>query len=105
MCQPECDIHVTGLRLFPLSLIGETYIRFNELHNNSIYTWDQMIDTFLERLFLVSKKLNKNYLLNNIVALLGDSWSSSSDRFSSFMRDVPYHRIDDESLNQYFYRE
>ena len=26
------------------------------------------------------------------------------DRFTSFLRSVPNHRIDDESLKEYFYR-
>ena len=30
--------------------------------------------------------------------------SSSWDRFTSFMRSVPNHHIDDESLKEYFYR-
>ena len=38
------------------------------------------------------------------VALPGESVSSSWDRFTSFFRSVPNHRIDDESLKKYFYR-
>ena len=42
--------------------------------------------------------------MNNFVALLGELVSSSWDRFSSFLRSVPNHHIDDESLKEYFYR-
>ena len=42
--------------------------------------------------------------MNNFVALPGESVSSSWDRFTSFFRSVPNHRIDDESLKEYFYR-
>ena len=42
--------------------------------------------------------------MNNFVALPGESVSSSWDRFTSFLRSVPNHRIDDESLKEYFYR-
>ncbi|TMX02491.1 hypothetical protein EJD97_021392, partial [Solanum chilense] len=52
----------------------------------------------------VSKKLNHKDRVNNIVALPGESVSSSWDRFTSFLRSVPNHRIDDESLKEYFYR-
>ena len=38
------------------------------------------------------------------MALPGESVSSSWDRFTSFLRSVPNHRIDDESLKEYFYR-
>ena len=42
--------------------------------------------------------------MNNFVELPGESISSSLDRFTSFFRSVPNHRIDDESLKKYFYR-
>ena len=38
------------------------------------------------------------------MALQGESVSSSWDRFTLFSRSVPNHRIDDESLKEYFYR-
>ena len=42
--------------------------------------------------------------MTNFVALPGESVSSSWDRFISFLRTFPNHRIDDESLKEYFYR-
>ena len=42
--------------------------------------------------------------MNKIVALPGESVSSSWDRFTLFFRSVPNHRIDDESLKKYLYR-
>ena len=38
------------------------------------------------------------------MALPGESVSSSWDRFASFVRSVPNHRIDDESLKEYLYQ-
>ena len=37
------------------------------------------------------------------MALPGESVSSSWDRFTSFFKSVPHHRIDDESLKEYFF--
>ena len=42
--------------------------------------------------------------MNNFVSLPGDSVSSSWDRFTSFLRSFPNHRIDDESLKEYLYQ-
>ena len=42
--------------------------------------------------------------MNNFVALPGELVSSSWDRFTSFLRSVPNHRIDNESLKEYFYQ-
>ena len=42
--------------------------------------------------------------MNNFVALPRESVSRSWDKFTSFVRSVPNHRIDDESLKVYFYQ-
>ena len=42
--------------------------------------------------------------MNNFGALPRESVSSSWDRFTSFLRSVPNHCIDDKSLKEYFYR-
>ena len=98
------DLDVIGLKVFPLSLTGEATIWFTQLPYNSIFTWNKLSDIFLECYYLVSKKLNHNDIVNNIVALPGESFSGSWDRFTSFLRSVPNHRIHDESLKEYFYR-
>ena len=98
------DLDVIGLRVFPLSLTGEAAIWFTELPYNSIFTWNQLRDVFLARYYPISKKLNHKDKVNNFVALPRESVSSSWDRFTSFFRSVPNHRIDDESLKEYFYR-
>ena len=98
------NLDVIGLRVFPLSRTGEAAIWFTELPYNSIFTWNQLRDVFLARYYPVSKKLNHKDRVNNFVALVGESVSSSRDIFTSFFRSVPNHRIDDESLKEYFYR-
>ena len=94
------DLDVIGLRVFPLSLMGEAYIWFTKLPYNSIFTWNQLRDVFLAHYYPVSKKLNHKDRVNNFVALPGESVSSSLDRFTSFFRSVLNHRIDDESLKE-----
>ena len=63
-----------------------------------------MRDVFLARYCTVSKKLNHKDRVNNFVALLGELVSRSWDRFTSFVRSVLNHNIDDEPLKEYFYR-
>ena len=76
-------MNVIRLRVFPLSLMGEAAIWFTELLYNSIYTKDQLRDEFLAQYYPVSKKLNHKNRVNNFLALLGESVSSSWDRFTS----------------------
>ena len=86
--RPDLDMDVIGLRVFPLSLMGEAAIWFTEFPYNSIYTWEHLKDVFLARYYLVSKKLNHKYGANNFVALPGESMSNSCDKFNSFIRSV-----------------
>ena len=102
--RPDLDLDVIGLRVFNLSLMRETAIWFTEIPYNSIFTLDQLRDVFLACYYPVSKKLNHKDRVNNFVALPGESVSSSLDRFTSFFRSVLNHRIDDESLKEYFYQ-
>ena len=102
--RPDLDLDVIGLRVFPLSLMGEAAIWFTELPYNSIFTWNQLRDVFLARYYPVSKKLNHKDKVNNFVILPGEPISSFWNRFTSFFRSVPNHCIDDDSLKEYFYR-
>ena len=50
------------------------------------------------------KNLNNHHKVNSFLALVGESVSSSWNRFTVFVRDVSDNRIDDESLKEYFYK-
>ncbi|TMW97799.1 hypothetical protein EJD97_004963 [Solanum chilense] len=64
-----------------------------------------LMNVFLARYYPVPRKLNHKDRVNNFVALPEELISSSLDRFTSFVRGVPNHCIDDESSKDYFYRE
>ena len=55
-CVGRPDLDVIGLRVFPLSLMGEAAIWFTELPYNSIFTWNQLRDVFLACYYPVSMK-------------------------------------------------
>ena len=100
----DLNMEVSGLRVFLLSLTGETAIWFTEFPYNSIYTWNQLRDVFLALYYLMSKNLNHKDRVNNFVALPGELVSSSWYSFTLFLRSVLNHLIDDESLKEYFYQ-
>ena len=82
---------------------GRGFFWFNKLPYNSIFTWNQLRNIFLARYYANTKKLNHKETVNNFVALPGELVCSSWDIFPSFLRIVPNHSIDDESLKEYFY--
>ena len=50
----DLDLDVIGLRVFPISLMGEAAISFTKLPYNSIFTWNQLIEVLLSRYYPVS---------------------------------------------------
>ena len=98
--RPNLGLDVIGLRVFPLSVTGEAAIWFTKLPYNSIFTWNQLRNIFLARFYPVSNKLNHKDKVNNFLALPEESVSSSWNRLTSFLRSVPNHRVDDESLRE-----
>ena len=99
------NVDIIRLRVFPLSLTGEAAVWLTNLPYHSIYIWNQLRDVFLACYYPVFKNLNHKDRVNNFVALPGELVSSSYNRFTSFLRSVPYHYINDESLKEYFYQE
>ena len=91
-------MNVIGLRVFPLSFMRVASVWFTELLYNSIYTWDNFIDIFLDKYYPVSKKFNHKDKVNNFVALPEESVSSFCNRFTTFLKSFSNYRIDDESL-------
>lgn len=63
-----------------------------------------MTEAFLAKVFPISKKLTKKDKINNFVVLPGESMSRFWDRFTTFIKSIPNHHINYESLKEYFYR-
>ena len=67
--RPDLNMDIIKIRGFPLSPTEEAAIWFTEFPYNSIFTLNQLRDTFLARYYPVSKKLNHKDRVNNFVAL------------------------------------
>lgn len=102
--RPDLDMNFIVLQVFPLSITRDAAIWFTELPYYSICTWDRLIDVFLVTYYPVSKKLSHKNKVNNFMALLGESISSSWEIFTLLVRGIQNHRIEDELLKEYFYK-
>lgn len=89
------------LRVFALSLTHDATVWVSEFPYNSIR--DELHKVYLEKYFLLSKKLHLKDKLINFVALHAKSVNRSWDRFTEFMKSKPNHHIDDESPKKYLY--
>ena len=82
------------LELFPMSLTGEAALWFKELDENTLTTWDELRDAFIERFFplqLVEKlKIDIRSFKQERDEDLVDAWK----RLKELLRKCPGHGIE-----------
>ncbi|KAK4721465.1 hypothetical protein R3W88_011698 [Solanum pinnatisectum] len=92
------------LRLFPLSLTGEATNWLNEMPDDSIRTWTELKEAFLERFFPESKELQMKDEISTHKQLLGEAIHDTWWRFSQKLKKYPNHDLTERHLKQAFYR-
>ncbi|XP_015165478.1 uncharacterized protein [Solanum tuberosum] len=76
------------LRLFPLSLIGEATNWLNEMPDDSIRTWIELKEAFLERFFPESKEMEMKDEISAHKQLPGEAMHGTWWRFSRKLKNV-----------------
>ncbi|XP_049354638.1 uncharacterized protein LOC125819190 [Solanum verrucosum] len=92
------------LRLFPLSLTGEQTNWLNEILDDSITTWMELKEAFLERFFPESKELQMKDEISTHKQLPGEAMHDTWWRFSQKLKKCPNHDLTERHLEQAFYR-
>lgn len=92
------------LRLFPFSLFGEATLGLNELMPNSITNWRQLKKSFLERLFLPSRRVQWRDEISNFRQLPTESLQETWERFKQKLVYFPNHNMTDIHLMKTLYR-
>ncbi|XP_050219718.1 uncharacterized protein LOC126670101 [Mercurialis annua] len=93
----------TKLRMFPVSLRDKASLWLHSLPNESIRTWRELAQAFLNKYFPHGKttKLTKDIL--EFVQFEGESLYEAWERFKDLQRSVPHHRLNREHVIQIFY--
>ncbi|EPS72978.1 hypothetical protein M569_01778, partial [Genlisea aurea] len=81
------------LRLFPFSLVGSAKKWFENLPDNSIRTWTDMEELFLEKFFEVNKFSNTRYELTTFEQEEGESIALAWERFKDIERITDNHGL------------
>ncbi|XP_015166978.1 uncharacterized protein [Solanum tuberosum] len=92
------------LRLFPLSLTGEATNWLNEMLDDSIRTWNELNEAFLERFFPESKELQMKDEISTHKQLPGEAMHDTWWRFSQNLKKCPKHDLTERHVKQAFYR-
>ncbi|KAH0712190.1 hypothetical protein KY289_008149 [Solanum tuberosum] len=100
---PRVNQTTMRLRLFPLSLTGEATYWLNEIPDDSIKTWNELKEAFLERFFPESKELQMNDEISTHKQLPGDAIHDTWWRFSQKLKKYPNHDLTERHLKHAFY--
>ncbi|GJY68178.1 reverse transcriptase domain-containing protein [Tanacetum coccineum] len=84
---------IINLNLFPFSLTHEAESWFYTLKTHSIHTWEEMVSKFLSKYFPYSRTLQLRKEILNFRQLPTESVFEAWERFKSWLRKCPDHRI------------
>ncbi|GJS65707.1 reverse transcriptase domain-containing protein [Tanacetum coccineum] len=84
---------IMNLNLFPFSLSHEAESWFYRLKTHSINTWEEMVLQFLSKYYPYFKALQLRKNILNFQQLLAESVFQAWERFKSYLRKCPDHRI------------
>ncbi|KAK8952364.1 hypothetical protein KSP39_PZI003940 [Platanthera zijinensis] len=81
------------LRLFPFSLEGRAKDWLDSLPNDSITTWEQLVEKFLHKYFPPSKTAKLIRDITTFTQGNGETLYDAWERFKELLRKCPHHRL------------
>nr|GEV58649.1 DNA-directed DNA polymerase [Tanacetum cinerariifolium] len=79
------------LILFPFSLEGAARIWLEKEPPRSIFTWDDLVSTFINQFFPPSKTTSLRNEITNFQQRFDESFNEAWDRFKDLLRACPHH--------------
>lgn len=88
---------------FPHTLKDRAKAWLVSLPPNSLNTWDEVCDKFMEKFYSHQKTTSLRQQIFNFVQLDEKAFHESWERFKKLLLDCPHHYYAQELLNQFFY--
>nr|GEW96807.1 hypothetical protein [Tanacetum cinerariifolium] len=88
------------LMLFPYSLEGATRIWYEKEPPNSILTWDDLINKFVNQFFSPSKTTHLKNEISRFTQRLKETYGEAWKRFKEMLRACPHHGFSEESSSK-----
>lgn len=100
----DVTVDAFKLRTFPYSLTGEAKAWLKSLPANSITTYAELRDKFINRYFPPVKIEKLKYEINSFAQKYDETLSEAWERFKKMLRDCPQHGLQKTNIIQIFYR-
>ena len=97
-------LHIICMVLFPFSLKEKAKIWFHSLAPNSIFTWGDMRNEFLNKFFPPARTNALMRAIQNFFEKLGEPFSIVWERYKDFLHALPHHGLDVGQICAYFHQ-
>nr|GEV24907.1 DNA-directed DNA polymerase [Tanacetum cinerariifolium] len=91
------------LMLFPYSLAGATRIWYEKEPPNSILTWDDLVNKFVNQFFPPSKTTHLKNKIARFTQRFEETFGEAWDHFKEMLRACPHHRFSELTQIDTFY--
>nr|GEW00653.1 reverse transcriptase domain-containing protein [Tanacetum cinerariifolium] len=91
------------LRLFPYSLEDRARIWYEKEPPNSILTWDDLVNKFVNQFFPPSKTTHLKNKISHFIQRFEETSSEAWDRFKELLRTCPHHGFSELTRIDTFY--
>nr|GEY77667.1 reverse transcriptase domain-containing protein [Tanacetum cinerariifolium] len=91
------------LMLFPYSLEGDARVWYEKEPPNSILTWDDLINKFVNQFFPPSKTTHLKNEISHFTQRFEETFGEAWDRFKEMLRACPHHGFSELTQIDMFY--
>nr|GEU83259.1 reverse transcriptase domain-containing protein [Tanacetum cinerariifolium] len=95
--------HAIKLMLFLYSLEGAARIWYEKEHPNSIITWDDLVNKFVNQFFPPSKTTHLKNEISRFTQRFEETFGEAWDRFKEMLRVCPHHGFSELTQTDTFY--
>ena len=95
-------LHIICMVLFPFSLKEKVKIWFHSLAPNSIFTWEDMQNEFLNKIFPPTRTNALMRAIQNFFEKPGDPFAVVWERYKDLLHALPHHCLDVRQIVAYF---
>ena len=97
-------LHIICMVLFPFALNEKAKIWFHSLAPNSIFTWEDMQNEFLNKFFPPARTNALMRAIQNFSEKLGEPFSVVWERHKDLLHVIPHHGLDVGQICAYFHQ-
>ena len=97
-------LHIVCMVLFPFSLKEKAKLWFHSLAPNSIFTWEDMRNEFLNKIFPLARTNALMRAIQNFFEKPGEPFAIVWERYKDLLHALPHHGLDVGQIVAYFHQ-